>query len=359
MMKTEVVLSHFQPLCFLPSGKLVGYRNGYVYVLNDEVVEKRIKIFGNFRECILGRNRYISRLLRLGVRAAVAMDEKRILLSVSHHIVELNIEKESLSHWYDCGEGIRPLNFTNVFGLSAFDDGFYYGEYLGNPDKKPVSIWKRTEQGLWEKVYTFKRGEINHIHNLVCDIHRDCVWIFTGDFDESSAIWKATNNFEKVECVCSANQDYRGCVVFPLPEGLLYATDAPFMSNSLFLLDTSTYSLKKLLSIDGSCIYGCQWKDKYVFSSTVEGDGRNMTRREFYFGRKRGAGIKDNNVHMYIGNLRDGFEEKYMLSKDCMPFYTFQFGVFKFPAGINYGNTLYFQPVATSKNDFKLMKLTD
>lgn len=110
--------------------------------------------------------------------------------------------------------------------------------------------------------------------------------------------------------------------------------------------------------IDGSCIYGCQWKDKYVFSTTVEGDGRNTSRMEFYFGRKRGAGIKDDYVHMYCGNLKDGFKEVYKEKKDCMPYYTFQFGVFKFPYGVNNTDTLYFQPVATRDNDLRLMSQT-
>lgn len=34
---------------------------------------------------------------------------------------------------------------------------------------------------------------------------------------------------------------------------------------------------------------------------------------------------------MYMGNLHDGFKEIYKEKKDCMSYYTFQFGVFKFP----------------------------
>ena len=114
---------------------------------------------------------------------------------------------------------------------------------------------------------------------------------------------------------------------------------------------------KEIFNIHGSCIYGGKWRDRFVFSSTVEGDGRNMTRRELFFTRKRGAGIKDDYVHMYIGNLEEGFKEIYKEKKDCMPFYTFQFGVFKFPAGVNNSDTLYFQPIATQKNDLRMLKM--
>ena len=155
------------------------------------------------------------------------------------------------------------------------------------------------------------------------------------------------------------DQKYRGCVAFTLPEGILYATDAPYADDFIYLMNPLTYETKEMFPIDGSCIYGCQWKDKYVFSTTVEGDGRNLGRFEFLFSRKRGAGIKDNYVHMYLGNIAEGFRDIYGEKKDCMPYYTFQFGVFKFPYGINNTNTLYFQPIATTQNDQFLLNFVD
>ena len=39
-----------------------------------------------------------------------------------------------------------------------------------------------------------------------------------------------------------------------------------------------------------------------------------------------------------------------------MPFYTFQFGVFRFPYGQNNSDSLFFQPVATNKHDLSILK---
>ena len=347
------------PLCILPSGRLVCYHLGNVLILEDGKVINTIPVFQSKKERILGHCRYLYRLLRMGVRAAWALDEQHVLLSVGNMIYELNLETGSLSKGYFCGEGIRPLIFTQVDGISFVDDGIYFGGYLGNRDKKPVSVYKLVGKDKWEVVYTFPQGAINHVHAIVNDPYRDCIWIFTGDFDDASAIWKVTDNFKSVERVCCNDQKYRGCVVFALPKGLLYATDAPFADDFIYLMNPVDYTVKTIAPIDGSCIYGCQWKDKYVFSTTVEGDGRNTSRMEFYFGRKRGAGIKDEYVHMYSGNLQDGFKEIYKEKKDCMPYYTFQFGVFKFPYGVNNTETLYFQPVATRMNDLRLMSLRD
>lgn len=355
-MKESVVLRHTSPLCFLPDGRLLCYQNGRVLLLKDGAKERSFRIPVSGKERWLGHSLYLFRLFRFGIRAAIALDNEHVLLSRGNVIQELNLATGELSQGWNCGEGIRPLIFTVVKDIKDFDDGIYFGGYLGNKYKKPVNIYHRTGVDQWEVVYTFPQGTINHVHNVVADPYRQCLWVFTGDFDEAAAIWKVTDGFKKVERMACNDQKYRACVVYALPEGLLYATDAPFADDFIYLLNPETMEAKKLYPIHGSCIYGCQWKDKYVFSSTVEGDGRNNSRWQFYFGRKRGAGIKDDYVHMYMGNLKEGFKEIYKEKKDGMPLYTFQFGVFKFPAGVNNGDTLYFQPVATTKNDLDLVQ---
>lgn len=349
---------NLSPLCFLPSGKLVCYKYGYIEILTDGKLEKRIAVFNSKKERILGRCNILYRLLRLGVRAAEAIDENNIILSAGNMIYELNLTSGKLSEGYFCGKGIRPLVFTKVDDLqSVVDSGIYFGGYILNQAKNPISVYKRVDVDTWEVVYTFPQDEINHIHNIVADSFRQCLWIFTGDFDKSAAIWKVTDNFRKVECVVCNDQKYRGCAAFALPEGLLYATDAPFQDNFVFLFNPEELSVKSIFPLHGSCINSCKWKDLFVFSSTVEGDGRDITMMELLFCRKKGKGIKDDYVHLYFGNLKEGFHEIYKEKKDCLPYYSFQFGVFRFPYGENNGDILYFQPIATSKNDISLMAI--
>ena len=353
------ILLNTTPLCIMADNKLVCYHCGDIIVIDGECLLLRYSLINNCKERLLGRSSLLTRFFRLGIRSSISLDDKIILLSIGNFIYELDVWNGVLSHSYFCGEGIRPLIFTKVNGIKGFDDGVYFGGYLSNMEKKPVYIYRRIGKDKWEIAYTFSKGLINHIHNIVADPYRNCLWIFTGDFDESAAIWKVTEGFQKVERVVCNDQKYRGCVVFALPEGLLYATDAPFADDYIYLMNPETNDVKEICPIDGSCIYGCQWKDKYVFSSTVEGDGRNTPKMEFLFGRKRGAGIKDEFVHMYIGNLKDGFREIYKEKKDGMPYYTFQFGVLKFPYGVNNSDMLYFQPVATKINDQYLMAYSE
>lgn len=356
-MEVRSLLRNTTPLCFMPNGNLVCYKNGVLGVLRNKKIEKRCSVPINGMERFLAWSPYAVRFLRFGIRAAIALDNENIVFSRGHALFEVNLQTGELSKGWCCGEGVRPLIFTDLKGIKDFDDGIYFGGYVINMDKKPVNVYKRIDIDKWEVAYSFEKGSINHVHNVVPDPYRNCVWIFTGDFDESAAIWKATNNFQKVERVACNDQKYRGCVVFVLPEGLLYATDAPFAEDYIYLLDPETMKTKEILPIHGSCIYGCKWKNEYVFSSTVEGDGRDESFVGKFFCRKRGAGIKDEFVHLYVGDLSKGFKDVYRGEKDSLPFLLFQFGVFKFPAGDNPSDTLYFQPMATKKNDLDLMEI--
>ena len=354
-MSIRGIAKHTTPLCWLPCGKLVCYKEGCIVVYNGATIEDRFSIFKDKKERLLAKSNILYRGLRLGVRASIALSDEEILISKGSMLYELNLKSHSLSRGTSVGAGIRPLLYTHVKGIAGIDDGIYFGGYRGNMHKEPVHIYKRTATDKWDIVHTFPHRAINHVHAVVSDPYRQCLWIFTGDFGDAAAIWKVTDNFKKVERIASTDQKYRGCVVFALPEGLLYATDAPFADDFIYLLNPDTLESKVVAPIDGSCIYGTKWSDKYVFATTVEGDGRNTSKMEFYFGRKRGAGIKDNYVHMYCGNIESGFSEIYREKKDRLPYYSVQFGVFKFPYGVNMSNTLYFQPIATNKNDLRLI----
>lgn len=350
------IYNNTTPLCYLPDGCLICYHRGTVILIKDGKEKKRIHIAVNLRERLLGWSNMATRLLRFGCRAALALDNEHVVLSIGNSIHELDLNSGILSSGWQCGEGIRPLVFTEIKAIKGFENGIYFGGYLMNPNKKPVSVYYRIGVDNWKEIYTFPQGTVNHVHNVVADSYRNCLWIFTGDFDESAAIWKVTEGFKRVERVACNDQKYRACVVFAIPEGLLYATDAPFADDFIYLFNPETTDIQKINPIHGSCIFGSKWKDRYVFSTTVEGDGRDESVLEFLFGRKRGAGIKDEYAHLYIGNITEGFREIYKEKKDCMPF-SFQFGVFRLPNGINDNDSLIIQPVATNKNDLKLIEL--
>lgn len=354
-MGVKQVARNTTPLCFLPDGRLLCYHRGKVLILHEGKVEKILACFASTPDRFLGWSRLVSRLLRLGVRAAIAIDNEIVVMSIGNRLYELNLKTGDLSKGYTCESGVRPLTFTSIYSLVGFEDGVYFGGYIRNPDMNSVRIYHRIGVDEWKVIYSFPDGVINHVHNIIPDPFRQCVWIMTGDFDDAAAIWQAKNGFSKVKRIGGGDQLWRGCIAFVISEGLLYATDTPFAKNHILLMkeDGSTDSLGE---ISGSCIYGCRWGNRFVFSTTVEGDGRDETVYKLLFSRKTGSGIIDKYVRMYMGCLSEGFNVVYKERKDVWPF-LFQFGAFKFPAGENRGDTLYFQPIATKSNDLRLMAL--
>lgn len=355
-MELQQIKKGTSPLCFLDTGELVCYKQGNLLLYNQEIVlEKTIPILKNWKERILNKNRYLSRLLRLGIRTSMTLDSHTVILSHGNSIYEFDFESERLSRGFYCGDKIRPLTFAKVENISGVDDGVYFGGYLGNMNKSPVNIYHREGEDDWRIVYTFPQDTINHVHRIVADPFHNCLWVFTGDFGDAAAIWKVTDNFRNVERVYYGDQIYRACVVYAMPEGLLYATDSPLQENHIFLLRPNG-NVEKICPINGSCIYGCQWKNNFVFQTTVEPTGIYKNRLHFFFCWVRGSGIKDNYMHLYVGNLTDGFRDCYQEKKDWLPF-VFQFGTIRFPSGKNDSENLFIQPVAAKRNDLKLMIL--
>lgn len=307
---------------------------------------------------ISAKNNAIRRLLRIDIRFAFRIDSGLLIFVREGKFYKLDERDNSVSELFDLPTGSRPLNFTKI-SIENFDEGIYFGEYFSNAEKEPVRIYKFESSGLSE-VYRFPRGEVNHIHNLIEDPYRKCIWILAGDFGMSAAIYRADNNFKNVERVKFGSQLYRSCVAFPCIEGLLYATDSQFQTNFICVLreKEGVYTHEKIDVLNGPSIFGTQWKDKYVFSTSVEAinDG-NLIQR--YIRRQRGPGIKENLSEIKLGNITKGFESCYYNEKDSLPFILFQFGNILFPTGVNQSEKLVFTNVALKKDDFSTLIFTE
>jgi hypothetical protein len=307
-----------------------------------------------YRERFLSRIRLAHRLLRLGVRNAVQVDSRTILVHVNKRFYELNITTGEICPGFVPEVGVRALNVSIISGVAGFDDSIVFGGYVRNGAKRPVNVYRRVSLSEWQVVYTFEQGLVNHVHNIIPDRENGCAWIFTGDFDEAATIWRATDNFRKVEKVFRGDQMYRGCTGFAVNGGVLYATDTPFARNSIRFLhataDGKGWESRHVHDISGSCIYGCEVNDKYVFSTVVEADGRNETLLRLLFGWKKGPGIEDYYSRVYVGTMEEGFTDIYKVRKDMAPF-IFQSSTLRFPSGNVETGFIIAEHVATNKYD--------
>ena len=77
-------------------------------------------------------------------------------------LFKLNPSIKSFVKCCSIEKGSRPMNLCQ-----ASDGTIYYGEYCFNPDRKEMRIFQSKDNGeSWSVVYTFRDGEINHIHGV-------------------------------------------------------------------------------------------------------------------------------------------------------------------------------------------------
>lgn len=350
-MKTENHLKGVKPLFYNSHGNLILSKGALVFEKNGDKLAFICELPVTVGEKLLFKSKLLVRLFRYGVMSAAEYDGA-YYFAFDKSIYRYDLKKGKLTCDFTFSKGRGPLSFTVIEGIQGFKNGLYFGEYISNASKKPVKIFKR--QGEWSVVYEFSDGELNHIHNLVPDHKSQCVWILAGDFDESAAIYKVTGNFEEVDIVLSGSQNYRACVAFPLEGGLIYATDTQQTKNSIRILTQYDGSWKShhVHDIIGSCIYGQELPDYYVFSTSTEPSEIVESRISGLLDNKPAPAIEKNQSDIMVLSKKSR-EVKiiYSAEKDIYPYRLFQFGTVMFPQGIPKENEIAAYFVGSKKHD--------
>ncbi|HPJ13338.1 MAG TPA: hypothetical protein PLV00_08130 [Caldisericia bacterium] len=349
-----------KPLC-LNGDSLFFYSKNKFFMMDlrtfkhDEIG----KIDRGFLRNILSRSRIIERILRLEPGFSIYVSDKEILIPIKGALYSFNLDSGSLTIQHKFRPEMRTyLSAVKIENVYGFTDGVYFGEYFNNPDRKEVRIWRRkkVDNSKWEVAHTFENGTINHIHTLLVDKYRDCVWILTGDFDKAAGFWIATDDFRSVEPAVIGKQEYRSCAAFALPKGILYATDTQLEANSIRFLRKvgSIFESEKLYDLEGSCIYSCAVGESYFFSTAVEPASEGKSKLDL-ISYRRGKGIKSWNSEIVMGNLQEGFKRIAIFEKDILPMGLCQFGTVIFPSIQSNPADLICQGVGLKKIDGKMM----
>ena len=154
----------------------------------------------------------------------------------------------------------------------------YWGEYFDNAARDEVHIYASTDAGAtWSVAYTFPKGAIRHVHNIVHDPWANCLWVLTGDYGDECRILRAACDFSRVEIVLQGQQQARAVAAIPTEDGLYFSSDTPLESNFIYRLDRQEcYATSPLSS---SSIYGCRVGSRVFFSTMVEPSEVNRDRQ--------------------------------------------------------------------------------
>jgi len=332
------VLKGYKPIQYLGDSILLSkgfdlYRSD-LSLCNFEFVAS---LPSNALKRMLVKSRIITRLLRLDIGPSCFMPgSDSVLVCASKKIYKVELGTGRVTVDFSISKGNRPLGLSKV-EIDGFTTGVYFGEYLSNPNKTAVNIYRRSAKGEWRVGYTFEAGEINHVHAVVPDAIGKCVYVLTGDFGNGAGIWRAKDDFQKVERLVCQGQESRACWLKLYGDRLYFATDTQLEANYFSSVCVSSDGVPDIVQhfpVLGSSIYSLSCDaPKLVFSTAVEPDEIKRSTFAALLSRRRGPGILSDCAAVYAGSISGSVRLLLTGKKDWMPFRLFQFGSFQFPAG--------------------------
>lgn len=345
-----------QPLAVTSNGEIIAYKSSKFYEikgergckkicdLNQTFVTKCKEYFTVFR-----------RLTRQEIRCQCINDKNEIFFFKNHSLYMLDPAQNEVKRIYTIDRHqAMPLNIA----LSSGKYIVVWGEYGKNQYRGVVSIYGLTRDKKVKIAYQFAQGTIRHIHNIILDGHGGYI-IFTGDNDSQAGIYHANSDFSRVLPLYTGEQQARAVIGFQTKEGLLYATDSVESLNYICLMkwdvnEVKVIENKRLCKINGSCIYGVECKDGYIFSTTVEPTELQRKNLLTLFSAKRGRGILSEDVH--IVHVGRNYQCRVIaeFKKDKLPPRLFQYGAVRFPANQPKGKKIVIYPWAVKRVGGKL-----
>ncbi len=277
-------------------------------------------------------SRLTFRLFRDGFHALATLASGHFVAAVPGAIITLAPGENEFRESHPVLRGTRPLHIS-----ATPADHLFWGEYFDNPTRDEVHIYGSTDRGYnWDVAYTFPRGAVRHVHNIVYDEWANCLWVLTGDNGSECRILRVSCDFKNVDVVLAGHQQARAVALVPTPDGLYFSSDTPLESNHVYRLDRGG-NLTELAPLSSSSIYGCRAAGGLFFSTMVEPSPANP----------------DHNVRLY-GSL-DGSRWSDLMhwKKDLWPMSLFQYGNAVLPDGRNATEFLAVTTLAVDRHDLK------
>jgi hypothetical protein len=291
-LRTEVVarLPNFRALAW-HGDRLYASRGYNLYSARMTAAEfqwQKVATYSQrWRRRISSRFDLSSRFFRDGFHALSVLPSGNLVAAVPGAIVTLPATETQFEVTHKIERGTRPLHIATTPNGNVF-----WGEYFDNKQRSEVHIFASGDGGLtWHVAHTFPARSIRHVHNIVYDQWKDCLWIFTGDYGSECKIIRASPDLSSLDEVIAGNQQCRTVGAVISPEGIYFASDTPLEENHIYLLDRSG-KVHRLTVIPSSSIYGCRNRNGIFFSTMVEPSDVNRTKNVTLVGSTDGADWK-------------------------------------------------------------------
>lgn len=304
------------------------YSKGYsLYSQGD-----RIDLVRDSKYALLSQIKFTRRLLRAEITGLYVLKDNGMIAVAKKGLFWKSPNSGDFQKVFAMPRGSKPLN------LCVLSNGhIFFGEYFQNMGKEDVNIYGSTDNGRsWKVVYTFPKGNINHVHGVFYDKYTKRVWVLTGDRENECIIGYTDDEFNTFHEFLRGGQEYRSCQLFFYKDFIVYATDSQYMENEIRSINRNTFEINTLARIQGSAIKGGQTGEVAYLSTTIEPSEVN----------------KDCFSHIWMTKDGINWQEVMKAEKDCWPA-IFQFGTFEFPQDAYNNGKLWFSGRALKGFDNK------
>ncbi len=337
--------------------RLICYQNGGIYEMCGESARRIAKLDVPAWVKLAYRSRLAIRLLRCIPRAGCLSGGRLLIFAFRKTIYVVDTEEKRVKAGFPVREGFsNPLNIVPMEAGGEYIA--VYGDYGANRERRHVFLYGITGDLQNKVLYRFPKNTIRHIHNVIPDPRGDAWFVFTGDTGKDSGIYRFSPGLGRCGAVALGRQEYRAVQGFLRGSSLLYATDAVMETNHVYELGWSEErpEWNCLGELNGSCIYGTEYKSRVFLSTCVEPDETARGRFRKYFTRRLGTGIKDRRVTL-VEVCGKTVREIASFQKDGWPMNLFQYGTIVFPRMYGDNRFLYYMPIGVKAEDMKLKKL--
>ncbi len=199
-------------------------------------------------------------------------------------------------------------------GMVRLNDSTYcFGEYFRNEERQQVRVYVSTDRGYsWNVNYSFKPGEIRHIHALHKDPFEDKIWICTGDVKTEPRIAWSDDNYKTLHNIGSGSQVWRATQLVFDKDYVYWGADTYDQRHEgVYRWNRKTKKVDKLAKVEGVIFHSTMLKNGTMVMTTNREGGPNekdlKTKMLLFSGKKL---VRTINVGTWHSN-KPGFWFKY------------------------------------------------
>jgi hypothetical protein len=153
----------------------------------------------------------------------------------------------------------------------------FFGEYFRNEQRDQVRIYGSYNAGKdWDVRYTFKPGEIRHIHALMKDPYEDKLWICTGDDNEEPRIAWTDDDYKTIHPIGQGSQMWRATQLIFEKDYIYWGADTYEKDYAgIYRWHRQTQKVEKLSDVDGAMFHATRLKNGTIIMNTSREGGGN------------------------------------------------------------------------------------